>query len=54
MHGLLVDLFRKKGIEKVEELTAEEKAVYDRWNVILEAQKLGVVVKPIEEIIPVK
>lgn len=35
--GLLMDLFKKKGIESVDQLSTEEKADYDRWTGILSA-----------------
>jgi hypothetical protein len=35
--GLIMDLFKKKGIESVDQLSTEEKADYDRWTAILSA-----------------
>lgn len=35
--GLIFDIFKKKGIESVDQLSIEEKADYDRWTAILSA-----------------
>jgi hypothetical protein len=35
MHILLEKLFKKRGIEKVEDLSSEEKAQFDSWHRVL-------------------
>jgi len=49
MHKLLTQLLEKRGFTKIEDLTLEEKADFDRWNESLNTEE--VTVKAIEAFI---
>lgn len=42
MHGLLQKLFAKKGIKGVDELSEEEKTLYDNYDKVLSKKELGI------------
>lgn len=42
MHKLLAKLLNKRGITKVEDLSIEEKADFDRWNELLIAKEITI------------
>ena len=40
MHPILKQLLRKKGIEKIEELSLDEKLDFERWNTALNTEDI--------------
>jgi len=42
MHKLLTQLLEKRGFIKIEELTIEEKADFDRWNTTLNTEDITI------------
>lgn len=42
MHGLLTKLLRKRGIESIEELDAEEVKTFQEWQAVLSKEELTI------------
>lgn len=40
--GIIMDIFKKRGIESIEKMSEEEKATYDKWTFILSEGEISV------------